>query len=171
MASSQSERKRQFFANAMMDSKPQIGLIFFSSFMICIFILLMNFLMTIVCDAISAEIDVTHDRDLGEYMWRSFRSMLGFPSPPNKEEDKTGSSKMEDLQANLRDLQEKLDTTLNICDSVLPSHARDNRNRLDVKARKDNVKFQTRASQNDPCRVLPTECKVTIIIEPAPETD
>ncbi|KAI8514012.1 hypothetical protein Bbelb_083360, partial [Branchiostoma belcheri] len=124
----------RFFANEMLDSNPVTGPIFFSSFMICIFILLMNFLMTIVCDAISADVDVSHDRDLGEYMWRSFRAMLGFPSPPNKEEDKTGASKMEDLQANLRDLQERLDTTLNICDSVLPSHARGNRNRLDVKA-------------------------------------
>ncbi|KAI8507078.1 hypothetical protein Bbelb_155170 [Branchiostoma belcheri] len=72
----------RFFAKDMLDSNPLIGQIFFSSFMICIFILLMNFLITIVCEAISSDVYATHDKELGEYIWRSFRAMLGFHSTP-----------------------------------------------------------------------------------------
>ncbi|XP_066296946.1 polycystin-2-like protein 2 [Branchiostoma lanceolatum] len=148
----------RFFANEMLDSNPLAGPMFFTTFMICIFILLMNFLMTIICDAISADVDVTHDRDLADHMWRSFKAMLGFHSAPNKEDKTEGVSKMEELQANLRILQEGLDESLAICNSVLP---RSNRRLLTVKA----PKFQTRALQTGP--VINTEYNVTINIEPA----
>ncbi|XP_078576828.1 polycystin-2-like protein 2 [Branchiostoma floridae x Branchiostoma japonicum] len=153
----------RFFANEMLDSNPITGPIFFSTFMICIFILLMNFLMTIICDAISADVDVTHDHELADHVWRSFKAMLGFHSPPNNQ-DKTGASKMEELQANLRLLQEGLDESLDICDSILP---RDSRSRLNVKV----PSFQTRASQKHACPVIDTECKVTIHMEPASDSD
>ncbi|XP_066296162.1 polycystin-1-like protein 2 [Branchiostoma lanceolatum] len=152
----------RFFANEMLDSNPLIGPMFFTTFMICIFILLMNFLMTIICDAISADVDVTHDRDLVDHMWRSFKAMLGFHSAPNKEDKTEGVSKMEELQANLRILQEGLDESLAICNSVLP---RSNRRLLTVKA----PKFQTRALQTGP--VINTDYNVTINIEPASDSD
>ncbi|XP_019627159.1 PREDICTED: uncharacterized protein LOC109472030 [Branchiostoma belcheri] len=110
----------RFFAQDMLDSNPLTGPIFFSSFMICIFILLMNFLMTIVCDAISADVDVSHDQELGEYIWRSFRAMLGFHSTPDKE-NKPGELNLKGLEANIVIIQEKLDEGLDICNSILPS--------------------------------------------------
>ncbi|XP_078692961.1 polycystin-1-like protein 2 [Branchiostoma floridae x Branchiostoma belcheri] len=113
----------RFFAQDMVDSNPLTGPIFFSSFMICIFILLMNFLMTIVCDAISADVDVTHDSELAEYIWRSFRAMLGLHSTPDKE-DKPGVLKMEELKANICMIRDKLDQSLDICNSILPLSSR-----------------------------------------------
>ncbi|KAI8480406.1 hypothetical protein Bbelb_418640, partial [Branchiostoma belcheri] len=110
----------RFFAQDMLDSNPLTGPIFFSSFMICIFILLMNFLMTIVCDAISADVDVSHDQELGEYIWRGFRAMLGFHSTPDKE-NKPGELNWKGLEANIVIIQEKLDEGLDICNSILPS--------------------------------------------------
>ncbi|KAI8485739.1 hypothetical protein Bbelb_365730 [Branchiostoma belcheri] len=74
------DEEAKFFAKDMLDSSPLTGPIFFSSFMICIFILLMNFLITIVCEAISSDVYAT--QELGEYIWRSFRAMLGFHSTP-----------------------------------------------------------------------------------------
>ncbi|KAI8506533.1 hypothetical protein Bbelb_159600 [Branchiostoma belcheri] len=113
----------RFFAQDMLDSNPLTGPIFFSSFMICIFILLMNFLMTIVCDAISADVHVTHDSELAEYIWRSFRAMLGVYSTPDKE-DKPGVLKMEELKANICMIRDKLDESLDICNSILPLSSR-----------------------------------------------
>ncbi|XP_078664136.1 uncharacterized protein LOC144907207 [Branchiostoma floridae x Branchiostoma belcheri] len=109
-----------FFAQDILDSNPVTGPIFFSSFMICIFILLMNFLMTIVCDAISSDVYVTHDQELGEYIWKSFRAMLGFHSTPYKD-NKPDELKMKGLEANIFIIQEKLDEGLDICNSILPS--------------------------------------------------
>ncbi|XP_066292910.1 uncharacterized protein [Branchiostoma lanceolatum] len=111
----------RFFAHDMLDSNPLIGPIFFSTFMICIFILLMNFLMTIICDAISAEVDVNHDRELADHMWKSFGTMLGFHNTPDKEE-KPGVLKMEELNAKICIIREKLDEGLDICNSILPSY-------------------------------------------------
>ncbi|XP_078689164.1 polycystin-2-like [Branchiostoma floridae x Branchiostoma belcheri] len=116
----------RFFAQDMLDSNPLTGPIFFSSFMICIFILLMNFLMTIVCDAISADVDVEHDQELAEYIWRSFRAMLGFHSTPDKK-NKPGVLKMEELKSNLGIIRDKLDEGLDICESILPSHGQKSR--------------------------------------------
>ncbi|CAH1250637.1 PKD1L3 [Branchiostoma lanceolatum] len=110
----------RFFAQDMLDSNPLTGPIFFSTFMICIFILLMNFLMTIICDAISADVDVNHDRELADHMWKSFGAMFGFHSTPNKEE-KPGVLKMEELNAKICIIREKLDEGLDICNSILPS--------------------------------------------------
>ncbi|XP_066278837.1 polycystin-2-like [Branchiostoma lanceolatum] len=111
----------RFFAQDMLDSNPLTGPIFFSTFMICIFILLMNFLMTIICDAISADVDVNHDRELADHMWNSFGAMFGFHSPPKKE-DKPGVLKMEELKTNICIIRVKLDEGLDICNSILPSN-------------------------------------------------
>ncbi|XP_078664140.1 polycystin-1-like protein 2 [Branchiostoma floridae x Branchiostoma belcheri] len=110
----------RFFAKDMLDSNPLTGPIFFSSFMICIFILLMNFLTTIICDAISTHVDVSHDQELGEYIWRRFRAMLGFHSTPDME-NKQGELMMKGFEANIVIIQEKLDEGLDICNSILPS--------------------------------------------------
>ncbi|KAI8507050.1 hypothetical protein Bbelb_154890 [Branchiostoma belcheri] len=80
----------------------------------------MNFLMTIVCDAISADVYVTHDQELGEYIWKSFWAMLGFHSTPYKE-NKPDELNMKGLEANIFIIQEKLDEGLDICNSILPS--------------------------------------------------
>ncbi|CAH1266463.1 PKD1L3 [Branchiostoma lanceolatum] len=112
----------RFFAQDMLDSNPLTGPIFFTTFMICIFILLMNFLMTIICDAISADIDVNHDRELADHMWENFRAMLGFHSTPNEGDKLAGVLKIEELKDRLCILGEKLDEGLDICNSILPSH-------------------------------------------------
>ncbi|XP_019616811.1 PREDICTED: uncharacterized protein LOC109464300 [Branchiostoma belcheri] len=109
----------RFFAKDMLDSNPVTGPIFFSSFMICIFILLINFLTTIICDAISTDVDVSHDQELGEYIWRRFLAMLGFHSTPDKE-NKQGELMMKGFEANIVIIQEKLDEGLDICNSILP---------------------------------------------------
>eukprot|EP00058_Branchiostoma_floridae_P019276 XP_002604766.1 hypothetical protein BRAFLDRAFT_70615 [Branchiostoma floridae] len=111
----------RFFAQEMLDSNPITGPIFFSTFMICIFILLVNFLMTIICDAISADVDVDHDRELADHMWRSFWTMMGFHSTPKKE-DKPDDLKIEELKANICIIREVLDEGLDICNSILPPH-------------------------------------------------
>ncbi|XP_019619880.1 PREDICTED: uncharacterized protein LOC109466590 [Branchiostoma belcheri] len=108
-----------FLAQDLVDSNPLLGPIYFSAFMIFIFTLLVNVLMTIICEAISADVDTTHDQELAEHMWSSFQAILGAHSV-QKKEDKQGVLKKEELQANLRTIREQLDESLNICDSILP---------------------------------------------------
>ncbi|XP_078660575.1 polycystin-2-like protein 2 [Branchiostoma floridae x Branchiostoma belcheri] len=116
----------RFFASDMLEANPLIGPVFFSAFMVCIFTLLMNFLMSIVCDAISADVDVNHDQELAEHMWSSVCAKLGLSSPPKEEVQEPGELKLEKLQENLGIIQEQLDQSLNICDSILPSRHRYN---------------------------------------------
>ncbi|KAI8499818.1 hypothetical protein Bbelb_221350 [Branchiostoma belcheri] len=146
----------RFFASDMLEANPLIGPIFFSAFMICIFTLLMNFLMSIVCDAISADVDVDHDHELAEHMWSSICAKLGLHSPPKKEVQEqadntvarqyplargvsilangyclaTSQSALRSgelkLQENLRIIQEQLNESLDICDSFMPSRRRYN---------------------------------------------
>ncbi|KAI8521300.1 hypothetical protein Bbelb_010540 [Branchiostoma belcheri] len=108
-----------FVAQDLVDSNPLLGPIYFSAFMIFIFTLMVNVLMTIICEAISADVDTTHDQELAEHMWSSFQAILGAHSV-QKKEDKQGVLKKEELQANLRTIREQLDESLNICDSILP---------------------------------------------------
>ncbi|XP_019628652.1 PREDICTED: uncharacterized protein LOC109473220 [Branchiostoma belcheri] len=116
----------RFFASDMLEANPLIGPVFFSAFMVCIFTLLMNFLMSIVCDAISADVDVNHDQELAEHMWSSVCAKLGLSSPPKEVVQEPGELKLEKLQENLGIIQEQLDQSLNICDSILPSRHRYN---------------------------------------------
>ncbi|XP_078658361.1 polycystin-2-like protein 2 [Branchiostoma floridae x Branchiostoma belcheri] len=116
----------RFFAGDMLEANPLIGPVFFSTFMVCIFILLMNFLMSIVCDAISADVDVNHDHELAEHIWSSVCAKLGLHSPPSKEVQEPGELKLEKLQENLRIIHGQLDESLDLCDSLLPSRRRGN---------------------------------------------
>ncbi|XP_019631251.1 PREDICTED: LOW QUALITY PROTEIN: uncharacterized protein LOC109475159 [Branchiostoma belcheri] len=116
----------RFFAGDMLEANPLIGPVFFSTFMVCIFILLMNCLMSIVCDAISADVDVNHDHELAEHIWSSVCAKLGLHSPPSKEVQEPGELKLEKLQENLRIIHGQLDESLDLCDSLLPSRRRGN---------------------------------------------
>ncbi|CAH1250665.1 PKD2L1 [Branchiostoma lanceolatum] len=149
----------RFFAQDMLDSNPLTGPIFFSTFMICIFILLMNFLMTIICDAISADVDVNHDRELADHMWKSFGAMLGFHSTPNKEE-KPGVLEMEELKANICIIRAKLDEGLDICNSILPS------NRQEKHPKNTKVpSFSKYGHCNTSCHIIREEHKLPTIVE------
>ncbi|XP_078659277.1 polycystin-2-like protein 2 [Branchiostoma floridae x Branchiostoma belcheri] len=108
-----------YVAQDLVDSSPLLGPIYFSAFMIFIFTLLVNVLMSIICEAISADMDTTHDQELAEHMWSSFQAILGAHGAQNKE-DKQGLLKKEEIQANLRTIREQLDESLDICDSILP---------------------------------------------------
>ncbi|XP_078692996.1 polycystin-2-like protein 2 [Branchiostoma floridae x Branchiostoma belcheri] len=109
----------RFFASDMLEANPLIGPIFFSAFMVCIFTLLVNFLMSIICDAISADVAVDHDRELAEHMWTSVCAKLGLHSPPPKR-DEPDELKIEKLEENLRIIRKQLDESLDICDSISP---------------------------------------------------
>ncbi|CAH1249640.1 PKD1L3 [Branchiostoma lanceolatum] len=119
-----------FVTDHVMETNPVLGPIFFSAFMICIFTLMVNFLMTIICDAISADVEVDHDRDLAEHMWRSVLAKLGMHSVPPTKESKPGELKMEELQTNLRVARERLDESLDICDSLLSSRRQRDRSNM-----------------------------------------
>ncbi|XP_019630262.1 PREDICTED: uncharacterized protein LOC109474407 [Branchiostoma belcheri] len=108
-----------YVAQDLVDSNPLLGPIYFSAFMIFIFTLLVNVLMSIICEAISADVDTTHDQELAEHMWSSFQAILGAHGARDKE-DKQGLLKKEEIQANLRTIREQLDESLDICDSILP---------------------------------------------------
>ncbi|XP_019621921.1 PREDICTED: uncharacterized protein LOC109468117 [Branchiostoma belcheri] len=145
----------RFFANDMLEANPLIGPIFFSAFMVCIFTLLMNFLMSIVCDAISADVAVDHDQDLADHMWSSVCAKFGLHSPPRLEEE-PDELKMEKLQENLRIIREQLDESLDICESILPSRRRSN---LDGPS--------LRANRTATHHVINTRCEVKIVIQHA----
>ncbi|XP_078582498.1 polycystin-1-like protein 2 [Branchiostoma floridae x Branchiostoma japonicum] len=154
----------RFFAEDMLDSKPLIGPIFFSTFMICIFILLVNFLMTIICDAISADVDVNHDRELADHMWRSFWAMLGFHSTPDKE-DKPDVLKMEDVKANICIIRKKLDEGLDICNSILPPHRQEKHPKS-----QDVPSFLHLDPCNTSCQIIREERKLATIVEENQDT-
>ncbi|XP_078657058.1 polycystin-2-like protein 2 [Branchiostoma floridae x Branchiostoma belcheri] len=145
----------RFFASDMLEANPLIGPIFFSAFMVCIFTLLMNFLMSIVCDAISADVDVDHDQDLADHMWSSVCAKFSLHSPTRLEEE-PGELKMEKLQENLRIIREQLDESLDICESILPSRRRSN---LDGPS--------LRANRTATHHVINTRCEVKIVIQHA----
>ncbi|KAI8482558.1 hypothetical protein Bbelb_397060 [Branchiostoma belcheri] len=74
----------RFFAEEILESNRYVGPIFFTFFMILIFILLVNFLVTIICDAIAsgAYIADEHDQELADYIWKSVQEMFGIYVPP-----------------------------------------------------------------------------------------
>ncbi|KAI8507140.1 hypothetical protein Bbelb_155790 [Branchiostoma belcheri] len=77
-----------FSVEEILGSNKYVGPIFFTFFMILIFILLVNFLVTIICDAIAsgAYIADEHDQELSDYIWRSFQESFGFYVPPATDE-------------------------------------------------------------------------------------
>ncbi|XP_078664149.1 polycystin-2-like protein 1 [Branchiostoma floridae x Branchiostoma belcheri] len=77
-----------FDTEEILAANRYVGPVYFTFFMICIFIILVNFLMTIICDAIAsrASIDDDYDQDLVDYIWTSFKEILGIHSAPINDE-------------------------------------------------------------------------------------
>ncbi|CAH1250645.1 CSMD1 [Branchiostoma lanceolatum] len=106
----------------ILEANRYVGPVYFSMFMICIFILLVNFLVTIICDAIALgdSIDDDYDQDLVDYIWTSLKEMLGIRSPPTTEET-TGEEKLSELKANLQKMEDSLDDTLDVTKCLWPN--------------------------------------------------
>ncbi|XP_078664092.1 uncharacterized protein LOC144907159 [Branchiostoma floridae x Branchiostoma belcheri] len=99
----------RFFADEILEANPVVGPIFFSMFMIFIFIILINFLVTIICDAIAtrASIDDDYDQELVDYVWKTFKEMFGVHSPPETDVQ-TDEVKYAELNTNFRVIEETL---------------------------------------------------------------
>ncbi|XP_019620839.1 PREDICTED: uncharacterized protein LOC109467334 [Branchiostoma belcheri] len=111
----------RFVAQKILEANRYVGPVYFTFFMICIFILLVNFLVTIICDAIASgdSIDDDYDQDLVDYIWTSFKEMLGIHSPPTTD-TKTDEDKLSELNANLRKIEASLDDTLDVTKCLWP---------------------------------------------------
>eukprot|EP00058_Branchiostoma_floridae_P004382 XP_002589870.1 hypothetical protein BRAFLDRAFT_100690 [Branchiostoma floridae] len=110
----------RFFAEEILESNRYIGPIFFTLFMILIFILLVNFLVTIICDAIATGVYVAdeHDQELADYIWRSFQGIFGIHVPPPKYEI-TDEMKETELNTTFEMIEEALNETLDVTSSLL----------------------------------------------------
>ncbi|XP_019628173.1 PREDICTED: uncharacterized protein LOC109472761 isoform X2 [Branchiostoma belcheri] len=99
----------RFFADEILEANPVVGPIFFTLFMICIFIILINFLVTIICDAIAsrASVDDDYDQELVDYVWKSFKDIFGVYLSP-KTGVRTDEVKRADVGTNLRMIEESL---------------------------------------------------------------
>ncbi|XP_078686948.1 polycystin-1-like protein 2 [Branchiostoma floridae x Branchiostoma belcheri] len=111
----------RFFAEEILESNRYVGPIFFTFFMILIFILLVNFLVTIICDAIAsgAYIADEHDQELADYLWKSFQGVFGIYVPP-VEDMTTGKHKEIELNATLQLIEDSLHETLDVIRSLWP---------------------------------------------------
>ncbi|XP_019620833.1 PREDICTED: uncharacterized protein LOC109467329 [Branchiostoma belcheri] len=112
----------RFVAQEILEANRYVGPVYFTFFMICIFIILVNFLVTIICDAIASgdSIDDDYDQDLVDYIWTSFKEMLGIHSPPTTDITKTDEDKLSELNANLRKIEDSLDDTLDVTKCLWP---------------------------------------------------
>ncbi|XP_019614494.1 PREDICTED: uncharacterized protein LOC109462395 [Branchiostoma belcheri] len=110
----------RFFAEEILESNRYVGPVFFTFFMILIFILLVNFLVTIICDAIAsgAYIVDEHDQELADYIWKSFQGMFGIYVPPS-EDAPTDEAKEIELKATLQMIEESLNETLDVTSCIL----------------------------------------------------
>ncbi|KAI8507036.1 hypothetical protein Bbelb_154750, partial [Branchiostoma belcheri] len=111
----------RFVADEILEANRYVGPVYFTFFMIFIFILLVNFLVTIICDAIASgdSIDDDYDQDLVDYIWTSFKEMLGIHSPPTPD-TKTDEDKLSELNENLRKIEASLDDTLDVTKCLWP---------------------------------------------------
>ncbi|XP_066265503.1 polycystin-1-like protein 2 [Branchiostoma lanceolatum] len=109
----------RFFAEEILESNRYVGPVYFTVFMISIFIVLINFLMTIICDAIAVGAYREHDNDqeLVDYLWKSLKAKFGVYSAP-EETATNGEVKLIKLKANLQMIQEALDETLDVAASI-----------------------------------------------------
>ncbi|CAH1250136.1 PKD1L3 [Branchiostoma lanceolatum] len=109
----------RFFAEKILESNRYVGPVYFTVFMISIFIVLINFLMTIICDAIAvgAYREHDHDQELVDYLWKSLKAKFGVYSAP-EETATNGEVKLIKLKANLQMIQEALDETLDVAASI-----------------------------------------------------
>ncbi|KAI8507033.1 hypothetical protein Bbelb_154720 [Branchiostoma belcheri] len=64
---------KSFVAEKILEANRYVGPVYFTFFMICIFILLVNFLVTIICDAIASgdSIDDDYDQDLVQFLLKA----------------------------------------------------------------------------------------------------
>ncbi|XP_066291248.1 polycystin-2-like protein 2 [Branchiostoma lanceolatum] len=114
----------RFVAEEVLEANRYVGPVYFTLFMICIFIILVNFLVTIICDAIAsdASIDNDHDQELVDYIWKSFQQLFGIHSPTTSDVTATtGEEKLTELNANLRAIEESLDDTMDVALSIWPA--------------------------------------------------
>ncbi|CAH1230901.1 PKD2 [Branchiostoma lanceolatum] len=114
----------RFVAEEILEANQYVGPVYFTLFMICIFIILVNFLVTIICDAIAsgASIDNDHDQELVDYIWKSFQQLFGIHSPTTSDVTATtDEEKLTELNANLRAIEESLDDTMDVALSIWPA--------------------------------------------------
>ncbi|KAI8494281.1 hypothetical protein Bbelb_280410 [Branchiostoma belcheri] len=111
----------RFVAQEILDANRYVGPVYFTFFMVLIFILLVNFLVTIICDAIASgdSIEDDYDQDLVDYIWTSFKEMFGIHSPPPPDVT-TDEDKLSKLNANLQKIEESLDETLDFTKCLWP---------------------------------------------------
>ncbi|XP_035662817.1 polycystin-2-like [Branchiostoma floridae] len=111
----------RFVAEEILEANRYVGPVYFTIFMVCVFIILVNFLVAIICDAIAsdASIDQDYDLELVDYIWKSFQQIFGIHLPPTSDV-KTGEDSLTELNANLQMIQESLDDTLDIAHSIWP---------------------------------------------------
>ncbi|XP_035690035.1 polycystin-2-like [Branchiostoma floridae] len=111
----------RFVAEEILEANRYVGPVYFTLFMICIFIILVNFLVTIICDAIAsdASIENDYDQELVDYIWKTFQQIFGIHSPPTQDV-KAGEEILSDLDSNLRMIEESLDDTLDVACSICP---------------------------------------------------
>ncbi|XP_019616827.1 PREDICTED: uncharacterized protein LOC109464315 [Branchiostoma belcheri] len=110
-----------FDTEEILAANRYVGPVYFTFFMICIFIILVNFLMTIICDAIAsrASIDDDYDQDLVDYIWTSFKEMLGIHSAPTNDVT-AGEVKLAELKTILRTIEESLGDILDVTECLWP---------------------------------------------------
>eukprot|EP00058_Branchiostoma_floridae_P014522 XP_002600010.1 hypothetical protein BRAFLDRAFT_74127 [Branchiostoma floridae] len=110
-----------FVAEEVLEANRYVGPVYFTFFMVGIFLILVNFLVAIICDAIAsdASIDQDYDQELVDYIWNSFQQIFGIHLPPTSDV-KTGEDILTELNANLQMIQESLDDTLDIARSMWP---------------------------------------------------
>ncbi|KAI8480409.1 hypothetical protein Bbelb_418670 [Branchiostoma belcheri] len=110
-----------FDTEEILEANRYVGPVYFTFFMICIFIILVNFLVTIICDAIAsrASIDDDYDQDLVDYIWTSFKEMLGIHSAPINDVT-AGEVKLAELKANLHNIEDCLGDILDVTECLWP---------------------------------------------------
>ncbi|XP_078600498.1 uncharacterized protein LOC144875434 [Branchiostoma floridae x Branchiostoma japonicum] len=111
----------RFVAEEILEANRYVGPVYFTLFMICIFIILVNFLVTIICDAIAsdASIENDYDQELVDYIWKTFQQIFGIHLP-STQDVKAGEEILSDLDSNLRMIEESLDDTLDVACSICP---------------------------------------------------
>eukprot|EP00058_Branchiostoma_floridae_P021003 XP_002606493.1 hypothetical protein BRAFLDRAFT_91925 [Branchiostoma floridae] len=115
-----------FSSSEILEANPYVGPVYFTFFMVFIYIILVNFLVTIICDAIAsdASIDDDYDQELADYIWKSLHQIFGIHPPPTSHV-KTGEESLTELNANLRMIEESLDDTLDVARSIWPANTSD----------------------------------------------
>ncbi|XP_019633411.1 PREDICTED: uncharacterized protein LOC109476834 [Branchiostoma belcheri] len=105
----------RFIAQEILESNEYLGPVYFTVFMILIFILLIHFLVTIICDAIATGAYISDDfnEELADYIWKSFQGIFGVYVPPPKDVT-TDEVKETELNRTLQMVEESLNETLDV---------------------------------------------------------